>query len=201
MTDALGLGAIVLAAGASTRMGRPKALIRWRGSTFLEHAIERASAAGCDPIVVVTGATELITRPGVVATHNPDWRDGQLSSVQAGIRALLAAALASSPPATACLVLTVDRPAVTQATVDALVAAWRDAPDAVWQPRHEGRSGHPLLYPADLLGALLALSPTSSARELVRSPAVQARRRWLEVDDPGVVFNVDAPSDLDRLGE
>lgn len=196
MSPPTGLGAIVLAAGASTRMGRPKALIRWRDATFVEHALARAHRAGCDARVAVWGAVELGPLPAdVIAAHNPRWSEGQLSSLQAGIRALLAHA----PRVAGCLVLTVDRPAVTQASVDALVAAWRQAPSALWQPRYEGRSGHPMLYPADLLGPLLALSPSSSARELVRSDAVRTRRRWLDVDDPGVVLNVDTPEDLDAL--
>lgn len=190
------LGAVVLAAGASRRMGRPKALIRWRGASFAERALELATRAGCAPIVVVTGAVELALPDTVVACRNARWQQGQLSSLQAGMRALTS----RRPPVAGCLVLTVDRPAVTQATVDALVAAWRAAPAYLWQPRHQGRSGHPMLYPADLVQPLLALAPEASARALVRSPAVQARRRWLDVDDPGVVLNVDTPDDLAALG-
>jgi CTP:molybdopterin cytidylyltransferase MocA len=196
VSDSAGLGAIVLAAGASTRMGRPKASIRWRGATFVEHATMRARAAGCNPIVIVSGAVELAAVSDAIEVHNARWPEGQLSSLQAGVRAVLARA----PTIGGCLIFTVDRPAVQQATVDALVAAWRSEPKGLWQPRHRGRSGHPMLYPADLLPALLALAPDSSARELVRSEPVRTRRRMLDVDDAGVVLNVDTPEDLRELG-
>ena len=184
--------AVVLAAGASTRMGRPKALLRHQGRSFVACAVELARAAGCAPIVVVTGAQPLADEPlaPAVRVHNERWQLGQLSSLQRGLAALPAGA-------SGVLVLTVDRPHVQPATVAALVAAFRGAPTFAWQPEHAGRRGHPQIYPAALLPALAALPPERDPRELLRSHA--ALRRTLAVDDPAILDNLDTPQDLARL--
>ena len=187
--------AVVLAAGASTRMGRPKQLLRHRGRSFVGCAVELALAAGCAPIVVVSGAVELGEEPltPAVLVHNADWPMGQLSSLQRG----LAAVLERRPRSPGVLVLTVDRPHLRADTVIALVAAARAEPGALWQPELHGRRGHPVIYPAALLAALAALPPTASPRALVAAHA--ALRRGLPVDDPAVLENLDRPEDLARL--
>ena len=187
--------AVVLAAGASTRMGRPKQLLRHRGRSFVGCAVELASAAGCAPIVVVGGAVDLGAEPLApgVLVHHAAWPLGQLSSLQRG----LAAVLERRPDAPAVLVLTVDRPHLRAATVAALVAASRAEPGWLWQPELHGRRGHPVIYPAALLPALAALPPTASPRALVAAHA--ALRCALPVDDPAVLENLDRPEDLARL--
>ena len=184
--------AIVLAAGASTRMGRPKALLAHAGRSFVACAVELAAAAGCAPIVVVTGAQALDPEALAPArlVHNPTWPQGQLSSLQRGLAAL-------AGPVSGVLVLTVDRPHLRPATVAALVAAFRGAPSYLWQPEQGGRRGHPLIYPAALLPALLALPASADPRELVRRH--DDLRRGLAVDDPAIFDNLDRPEDLARL--
>lgn len=187
--------AVVLAAGASTRMGRPKQLLRHHGRSFVGCVVDLARAAGCAPIIVVTGAIDLggeALAPAVLVP-NPDWPMGQLCSLQRG----LAAALERRADAPALLVLTVDRPHLRPGTVSALVEAWRRDPAGLWQPEHGGRRGHPVIYPAALLPALAALPPTASPRPLVAAHA--ALRRTLAVDDPAVLDNLDHPEDLARL--
>jgi molybdenum cofactor cytidylyltransferase len=97
--DSLKLAAVVLAGGASTRMGRPKALLQHRGRSFVACAVELAVAAGCTPIVVVGGAQSLADEPlaPAVCVHNERWQLGQLSSLQRGL-----AALADARAARAC---------------------------------------------------------------------------------------------------
>ncbi len=185
----MSLAAVVLAAGASTRMGRPKALLKLHGRSFVGCAVDLAVAAGCAPIAVVTGAIDLPDEPGTLRVHNPDWPLGQLGSLQRGLAAL------GDP--TGVLVLTVDRPHLRPDTVVALVAAFRGAPDCLWQPEHRGRRGHPQIYPAALLPALAALPPDASPRDLIAGHA--ALRRTLAVDDPAVLDNLDRPEDLARL--
>jgi len=180
--------AIVLAAGASTRMGRPKALLIHDGRTFVRRVVDLA--ANCAPILVVTGAIDLDLdlRPAI-RVHNPAWPQGQLSSLQRGLAEL-------EDPA-GLLVLTVDRPHIRPATVTALLAAFASAPECIWQPAHGGRNGHPILYPAALLPALRALPPDASPRDLLARHA--DLRRSLPVDDPAVLDNLDRPEDLTRL--
>ena len=184
--------AVVLAAGASTRMGRPKALLRHGERSFVACAVELAAAAGCAPIVVVTGAQALSEPLAATLVHNEAWPLGQLSSLQRGLAAVLGLGEPSG-----VLVLTVDRPHLRASTVSALVAAFREAPACVWQPEHAGRRGHPLIYPAALLPALAALPASGDPRPLLREHA--ALRRGLAVDDPATLDNLDHPEDLARL--
>lgn len=192
-----GLAAVVLAAGASTRMGRPKALLRWRGRPFVSHAIEQARAAQARPIVVVQGAVPLPddARPDTRLVHNEAWADGPLGSLQAGLRALVD----DDGSAPAVLVLTVDRPHITGSTLRTLADAFGRDPSAIWQPQHGDRRGHPILYPADLVPQVLALRPPQTPRDLLARRHVAARRRSVAVDDPAVLDNLDRPDDLERL--
>ncbi len=193
--------AIVLAAGASTRMGEPKALLQWRGESFLRHTVRLAEEAGCGPIVVVSGAVRLPPAQLGDATlqHNESWSNGQLSSLHCGLRWLAN----NASPEQAALVLTVDRPHVRADTVAALIAAHRRAPRGAYQPAHEGARGHPILYPAFMRQVLLALPArgSNSPRDLFLLPEVGELRREVAVDDPAVLENIDTPEDYRRLLE
>jgi len=190
------LAAVVLAAGASTRMGRPKPLIEWRGRPFVWHVLEQARAAGAEVVIVVEGAVALprAELEGATIVRNEKWAEGPLGSLQAGLRAVLEAG-ARGP----VLVLTVDRPHLRAETLRALARAVASDPTAVWQPRLSEQRGHPIVYPADLIPALIALQPPTTPRELLSEPHVTARRRQLEVDDPAILDNLDRPQDLERL--
>ena len=185
--------AIVLAAGASTRMGRPKALLVHGERSFVACAVDLAATAGCAPIVVVTGAQAIREPLAATLVHNDTWPLGQLSSLQRG----LAAIAESAGDASGVLVLTVDRPHLRPTTIAALVAAFRAAPECIWQPEHAGQRGHPRVWPAALLPALRALPPDGDPRPLLREHA--ASRRSLTVDDPATLDNLDRPEDLARL--
>lgn len=190
-----GLAAVVLAAGAGTRMGAPKALLRLGGRSFVRRAIALAEAAGAAPIVAVAGAVPLPPAElgSARAVVNTDWPKGQMSSLQVGL-----AAIAGAAP-DGVLVLTVDRPHVAPATVVALAEAHRGDPSAIWQPALAGRRGHPILYPGDLIAALRELASDEGPRAWLRSPAIAGRRRELAVDDPAILENIDTPGDLRRL--
>lgn len=182
--------AIVLAAGASTRMGQPKALLLHRGRPFVRCAVDLAS--GCSPILVVTGAHDLadIDLGAATRVHNTTWPQGQLSSLQRALSIL-------DEPA-GVLVLTVDRPHIHPTTVTSLLSAFINDPTGIWQPEHAGRRGHPIVYPAALLPALRALPVDASPRDLLA--AHPHLRRTIHVDDPAVLDNLDRPADLAALG-
>src|SRR5262249_43926287 len=135
---------LILAAGESRRMGFPKALLELRGETFLDGLI-RTFGAHCSPVVAVLGAEAPRIRAGLRAAgsamivENPDWRLGQLTSMQCGLRA-------APPEARGVLFTLVDHPNVRSATVAELVR--QDAPLAI--PRYAGRRGHPLYFSREL---------------------------------------------------
>ncbi len=192
-----GLAAVVLAAGASTRMGRPKALLSWRGRPFVRHAVEQAGVAQASPVVVVQGAVPLPNDVLGTARRvvNERWAEGPLGSMQLGVRAVLEHGASD----VGVIVLTVDRPHVAPSTLRALAEAFEREPNAIWQPRVGERRGHPIVYPADLLRALVELRPPQTPRTLLARPPVAARRRAIDVEDPAVLDNLDRPEDLSRL--
>lgn len=192
MSDVEAPTAVILAAGASSRMGQPKALIPWRGAPFVAHCITQAQRAGCNNVVVVAGAVALPadTTIGARVVDNPAWAEGQMSSVQTGLRAV---------PSGAVLLLTVDRPHVQPETVTALVAAWRAEPTLVWQPIFNARRGHPLVYPADVVAAVVDAPPGQTQRDVLARPDIAPRRRTLPCEDAATVDNLDRPEDLARL--
>ncbi len=193
------VAALILAGGASARMGRPKALLELEGRTFIAGGVATVRAAGCSLVLAVDGAhrlpPDLPGLGGVELVHNERWELGPLSSVQVGLRR----ALALEPELAGLLVHHVERPRVRPETIVALLLAFAEQPETLWQPMHAGQSGHPMLWPRALFGALLDLDPANhSARTLVRGAAADIRRK-LEVDDAGVLDNIDTPADLARL--
>lgn len=182
---------LILAAGASRRMGSPKALLDFRGETFLDRLIGLFSAV-CSPVVVVTGAHAAailsgIRRPSAATfVHNENWPIGQLSSMQCGLRAV--------PPDSGGVLFTlVDHPAVAPETLARLLAG--SAPLRI--PRHRGRRGHPIWFSAALAAEFLALPPDATARAVVNRHA--AELEYIDVDDPGVLADIDEPLDYRRL--
>jgi CTP:molybdopterin cytidylyltransferase MocA len=187
---------IILAAGESRRMGFPKALLRYREETFLDTLIG-LFAARCQPVIVVLGAhsdriRERTVRPATFVI-NPDYQRGQTSSMQCGLRAV-------PPDAEGVLFTLVDHPAVAPATLDALLAEPTPQvcdPGLIRVPRHGGRRGHPIWFSRGLIAEFLALPENGAAREIVRSHAAQTE--FLDVDDPGILADIDDAEAYGRL--
>jgi molybdenum cofactor cytidylyltransferase len=180
------VAAIILAAGESRRMGTPKALLQFRGQTFLDGLIARLQTQ-CDPVIVVLGhEADSIRRsiPAAIAAAvrivvNPNYPLGMLSSLQAGLRAL--------PEEVLHAVFTlVDHPNPAGATIAAVV----DAPAApVVIPRFEGRKGHPVRLSRPVIGELLALPPGAKPTDVLYRYV--AATRFLDTDDSGIVDDID----------
>lgn len=181
---------IVLAAGASTRMGRPKALTDLRGAPALARIVEACEATGLPRPLVVLGAAHDAVRAALPAledrvsyVHNPRPEAGRTGSLQCG----LAASSASS-----VLVLPVDHPLVAPGTF-ALLAA-RPEPWVV--PTHGGRGGHPLKLSDLALSAVQSAPPSVALRDIPAMVGLEVTR--VAVDDPGVLANLDTPEDVER---
>jgi molybdenum cofactor cytidylyltransferase len=180
---------IILAAGESRRMGSPKALLEFRGATFAD-ALVSVLSPFCDPVVVVTGAHDREIRAGMRSqaciVYNPGYAGGQLTSLQAGLRALPAGI-------GRVLVTLVDHPAVSSSTVARLLEP--DAPFVI--PRYNGKRGHPIVFDASLIPEFLALAPDRSARDVRDRYAAGIAQ--VDVNDPGVISDIDDPEAYRRL--
>jgi CTP:molybdopterin cytidylyltransferase MocA len=188
--------AVVLAAGASSRMGEVKALLpAGDGRSFVAAIAEAARAGGCGGVLVVVGpphgdAIRRALPAGVSVALNPRPDRGMLSSVQAGLAALPATA-------TAALVWPVDVPFVRAATVRTILHA---TPGKIIVPVHgtrgKARGGHPLRLPRAFFGNVLALDLELGLKGLLDGQAASVER--LTVDDTNVLVDVDTPEDYAR---
>ena len=183
---------VVLAAGGSSRMGVPKALLDAGGETFVARLAATMAQAGCDPVVVVgrshTGklANEVGRGPGALVV-NPGGRGGQIGSLCAALDHL--DGLADPPVAVAFT--PVDNPFVAPETVSALVAAWRGSRAAIVLPRHGERRGHPVVTDMDIAAEFRTGGLPEGARTVVRRDPDRVLE--VAVADPGVADDLDTP--------
>ena len=182
--------AIVLAAGKSERIGRPKPLLPTSdGTPFLTAILDTMTNTAVDEVRVVVGhAAEQVIDVGGLVRHvvvlNREFERGMLSSVQAGIRAL-------PQGTTAFLLWPVDQPLVRPDTVDRIIEAWKRLQAPVVVPVYRGKRGHPTLFSAALSDDLLRAPETEGARAVVH--AQEKALVEVEVDDPGILTDIDTP--------
>jgi molybdenum cofactor cytidylyltransferase len=188
---------IVLAAGASSRMGRDKALLPWRGGTFLSAAIHALQPL-TDLVIVVAGAnavdlTPIINASAAFLVINPNPEQGQFSSLQIGLQEVL------NRGRDAAIITLVDRPAAGVATIEQLKNEFLAAGDQIWAvvPEYAGKHGHPIVIGREMMSAFLDAPAASSAREVEHS--LQQHIGYRAVDDPLVAANVDTPEDFQKL--
>lgn len=166
-------------------MGTPKALLEYRGETFLGRLV-RLFSARCSPVIVVLGAHAEEIRAGSRAectfVFNADYRTGQTSSMQCGLRAVPAAA-------DGVLFTLVDHPAVSRETLERL---FTPGGSVLRVPRFDGRRGHPIWFSSKLIPEFLAIPQDGAARDVVRAHA--AETEFLDVDDAGILADIDDPA-------
>jgi molybdenum cofactor cytidylyltransferase len=188
--------ALVLAAGGSTRMGRPKQLAELDGRPLLAHVLAAVDDAPVDRVVVALGgAAGAVLERVDLGRAEPLVVEGWA----AGMGHVLASALARAGDGwRAVVVLLGDQPLVTGAVVARVVEAWRSGAGPVVTATYQGRPGNPRLFDRRLLPDLLALAGDTGARDLVA-----AHPEWIhrvEVGDLGSDADVDVEADLDRVG-
>lgn len=190
---------VVLAAGASIRMGRPKALLPTgrRGETFALRVVTTLYESGLADVVVVTRPDLPLDRafatmripPRIV--ENPTPEGGQISSLVAAL------SVVDRPGVAAALVTTVDQPFVTPATVAVLLDAFRHAHARIVRPVRDGRHGHPVIFARSLFDELRRVDPMRGARAIVRAHA--ASTLDVPIDDDGAFVDIDTPADYERI--
>ena len=184
------VSAVLLAAGESVRMGRPKPLLRWEGTTLVQYQVASLLKGGVDEVCVVTGAggeavLRLFLNPsGVRVVPNPDFRNGKTTSVRAGVRAV-------SVTATAIVILAVDQPRPDW-VIRRVVSSHLLTGAPVTSPRYRGRGGHPLVFSARLRQELLDITEANQGiREVVRRHA--SRMNLIDFDSRVVRLDLNTP--------
>ena len=189
------IGAILLAAGGSSRLGRPKQLLQFQGTTLLRRAAETLVASNCSNVVVVLGAeiegsTAELTGLSVHVSINNDWENGMSSSIKAGLNDLLALA----PDIDAVVIALCDQPNISSTDIDALIAAFDATRQNIVAAGYSGTTGVPALFPRTLFDDLRNLTGDKGARDLIRH---HKNLTVMRLDAANI--DIDTPDDLDRL--
>jgi molybdenum cofactor cytidylyltransferase len=189
---------VILAAGESSRMGRPKAFLPWRGGTFLSSAI-RTLNAYTDLVIVVGGNNAEQIRPiadaqagFLVVNENPE--RGQFSSLQVGLQEVL------NRGRDAAIVTLIDRPPARRETIALLQVEFMSRVGLdTWAvvPEFEGHHGHPFVIGREMITRFLDAPASSNAREVEH--ANQQKIAYVAVADPFIAMNIDTPEDYQRL--
>ncbi|MDE0029585.1 MAG: nucleotidyltransferase family protein [Deltaproteobacteria bacterium] len=184
--------AVVLSAGASSRMGRPKALLPLDGVPFIERIVRALERTEVDRTLVVLGHNaeamrEAIAYLGVDTVVNPDYARGQLSSLHTAIRAL------DGEPVEAILVHLVDHPFIESRLVDRMIERFRAEEKLIVVPRFNGRRGHPVLFSGKLFPEFLAASLDTGAKPVVRGHPDETLE--LDTEEAGILVDIDTPEE------
>lgn len=203
------IGIIILAAGASTRLGTPKQLLPYHGRSLLRHAAETALATECGPIVVVLGAqaqlllTELHDLP-VQTAENPGWEQGMGSSLRIGMQTLLAP---STPEMDAVLIMLCDQPLLTPTHLNSIINIFittittssittsNEPHPLIVASEYNQTSGVPALFSSHLFAELANLTGKEGAKQLLQ----RHRDKILTVPLPEAAIDIDTQEDYRRL--
>jgi molybdenum cofactor cytidylyltransferase len=188
----LTIGAVVLAAGLSSRMGVQKLLLPWTGKTVIETVVDTLIRSKITGIVVVTGrdavqiASVLKSKP-VQVIYNPDFADGNMvTSLRTGLKAL-------QNRVDAILMVLADQPQMMETTVKLLVDEWNQHPDSLCIPSYQMHRGHPWVIPARLWGNLNSLDSHQTMRDFIR---INEREiQYIVVETATILADLDTPED------
>jgi len=195
------LAAVILAAGGSSRLGRPKQLLRYRGATLIERAVRLARRVAGGGIVVVVGDQRQRLRSLLRRREHRRADDGRLRIVgnarwAAGLAASLSVGIAAVPPtAQAALILVVDQARLDARDIERLVAAWRRRPSKPAAALYRERAGVPVVMPRRWFSELANLTGDVGARQVLRRLGDISL-----VEMPAAAFDVDSPADAESLG-
>lgn len=198
MTNPQNCAIIVLAAGASRRLGQPKQLLPLGSTTLLGHTIQVALQSGCQPVVVVAGAYEeavkkILQNPGITVLQNAGWHEGMASSVRIGLQFLVA----QKPALQQALLMVCDQPFVTKKHLLCMLATQKSSGKGIVASSYGGKMGTPALFSRQYFEALLQLEGDTGARGLL----IQYQDDVAAVDFAGGALDIDTPQDYEKLIE
>ena len=190
------VSAIILAAGKSTRMKRPKLLLPWGKGTILESVVDAVQANDVAGIIVVTGAFHrqiamLMDPQRVKLAFNPDFENGSmLCSLQTGLRALPGSARAA-------LVALADQPMINKEIIGRLLKEFRSKRPCFLVPSFQGHRGHPWIFDRQYFDEIMALPAETTMRDFLNLHAPEIT--YLNVGSDSVLVDIDTPDDYRRF--
>jgi molybdenum cofactor cytidylyltransferase len=187
------IAGIILAAGASRRLGTPKPLLSWKGETFVRHVVRTALHAGLSPVVLITGSSSDLVRDSirdlpVNIAHNPEWETGQASSVRAGINTL-------PENVGGAIFLLVDQPQIPATLIRALYEKHSVELSPIIAPIIDGQRGNPVLFDRATFQDLIELQGDTGGRGIFSRYSID----WIEWQDGDLLLDVDTDDDYKRL--
>ena len=192
------IGAIILAAGESSRFGQPKQLLPFRGKTLVRTVIDAAHEAGCSPVAVVTGSDSEkirgeLTQANIIEVRNKNWQRGIGSSIRSGVHALTD----RSPDVAAILLLVCDQPAVNERVIECLFATREATKKDIVASSYADTVGIPALFDRSLFKDLLELGDECGAKSII----LKTPERVAKFAFPEGAIDVDTWEDWKRLNE
>lgn len=190
------VGAVILAAGGSSRLGQPKQLLSFQSESLIRRAVRSALEAGCPCIVVVTGHAsdriemELRGTPAILV-ENSEWQRGLGTSIRCGLRHLLN----SRPETEALVLLACDQPFLDASVIGSLISQQENSGKPIVASSYASTLGGPALFHRSCFESLLALPDDSGAKTLIESRTAEVAQIEFE---KGAV-DIDTPGDLERL--
>jgi molybdenum cofactor cytidylyltransferase len=189
------IGLIILAAGSSSRLGKPKQNLVFQGSTLLQRSIKAALAADCQKVLVVLGANANIIEPTIKnepiqIVHNPDWQAGMSSSISSGLAALLK----TNPQIQSVILMLCDQPFADTAIINQLIQASANNKPLV-ACNYNGTIGVPALFDKSHFEELLALQGNEGAKKLLLKHANEVHT----IPFPLGMIDIDTIGDFERL--
>ena len=193
---AAGYGLVLLAAGASERLGKPKQLLPYQGKTLLGHTLQIAAESGVSPVVLVLGANADLLTPhvenaAVEIVINAKWKDGMASSIQCGLQQILL----TGPNINAVIIMVCDQPYVTAQLLTELVIKYEQSGKPIVASSYKGIAGTPALFDKTIFEELLKLTGDTGAKKIMRSQP----QRVATVEFVLGEIDIDTNEDYNRL--
>jgi molybdenum cofactor cytidylyltransferase len=190
------IGAVILAAGESSRLGQPKQLLQFRGQTLVRRIVEATSEAGCSLIVVVVGSDKdkvvrELKQTDAVIVENVNWNSGMGTSIRVGVQQVIDIA----PSAEAILLLVCDQPLINSHTIEQLIALGATTKKAIVASSYAGTLGVPALFDRSCAKELLRLADDSGAKPIIFSNP----DRVAEFPFPEGKIDIDMAADYEKL--
>jgi molybdenum cofactor cytidylyltransferase len=190
------IAGIILAAGESRRLGTPKQLLPWRGEPLIKHVVRLAQKCHLNPVIVVSGYQWFEVSmgynglPTVLNIVNPDWMEGQSTSIRSGLGFL-------EKDVDACLFFMSDQPQIPVRLVKKIVKRYIEDRPMIVAPRVEGKRGNPVLFDCRTFKSLRKLEGNEGGRKLFdRYPVT-----FVEWKDASILLDVDTMEDYQKLKE